>query len=467
MASLTVPAALFDTVTFPAFKALKALGPQNPVKSTSAPALTILLAAWIPAPFMAFTFELLSTTSKSLVSGSTMIKYAAQPKRGSTCASRFVPWDVIAIFILYCTSPATADLIIANYGKISSYKVFHNRSDLRSCGVMIYIDSCLTKTHKRSHSNTAKTIASFLAINMAGLTALMRAGLNIVDFIHTFLGSSSFGNLIRLLRAVSANKIPLWTPAMPKGAKPVKRALIDSSNPLKVVYFPTCINRAMGVSKDYDEKVGLIQKTESLLKKAGFEVIYPDNLNALCCGMAFTSKGFTVAGKRKSTELESALVIASDNGSIPIYVDMSPCLYRMKESFESNIRLYEPIEFILEFVADKLDFEPLQQTVVIHATCSSKKMELAEKLAKLAEMCAQKVIAPEGNCCGFAGDRGFTYPELNKSGLEELKGQIPADCQAGYSTSRTCEIGLTMHSGISYKSIVYLVDRCTRPRLNQ
>jgi len=33
------------------------------------------------------------------------------------------------------------------------------------------------------------------------------------------------------------------------------------------------------------------------------------------------------------------------------------------------------------------------------------------------------------------------------------------------STSRTCEIGLTHHSGIDYHSIVYLIDRCTQPRV--
>jgi D-lactate dehydrogenase len=28
----------------------------------------------------------------------------------------------------------------------------------------------------------------------------------------------------------------------------------------------------------------------------------------------------------------------------------------------------------------------------------------------------------------------------------------------GFSTSRTCEIGLSLHGGISYQSIAYLVD---------
>jgi D-lactate dehydrogenase len=75
------------------------------------------------------------------------------------------------------------------------------------------------------------------------------------------------------------------------------------------------------------------------------------------------------------------------------------------------------------------------------------------------------VVVPDGvGCCGWAGDRGFTFPELNASALAGLKSGIPRDCAGGYSTSRTCEIGLSLHSGLSYKSIVYLVDRCTTPK---
>ena len=43
----------------------------------------------------------------------------------------------------------------------------------------------------------------------------------------------------------------------------------------KVVYFPACINRIFGISDDYDEKIALSEKTTVLLKKAGYEIIYP------------------------------------------------------------------------------------------------------------------------------------------------------------------------------------------------
>lgn len=72
---------------------------------------------------------------------------------------------------------------------------------------------------------------------------------------------------------------------------------------------------------------------------------------------------------------------------------------------------------------------------------------------------------PRGiHCCGFAGDRGFFYPELNAAALADLPGQLPATTTTGYSNSRTCEIGLSYHGGVPYQSIVYLVDRTARPK---
>jgi D-lactate dehydrogenase len=84
----------------------------------------------------------------------------------------------------------------------------------------------------------------------------------------------------------------------------------------------------------------------------------------------------------------------------------------------------------------------------------------SEKLMEIAEYCADKVITTEGiECCGFAGDRGFSYPELNKSALEKLPESISKECKTGYSTSRTCEIGLSKNSGVYFNSIFNLLDR--------
>lgn len=127
------------------------------------------------------------------------------------------------------------------------------------------------------------------------------------------------------------------------------------------------------------------------------------------------------------------------------------------------MKLYEPAEFIYTFLKDKLEFTPTDRPVAVHITCSMRKMGLASTLVELARLCSKQVFVPEEvGCCGFAGDRGFTYPELNAYALRKLKPQLEEQhISMGYSNSRTCEIGLTTNAGIPYVSIVYLVDQCT------
>lgn len=113
---------------------------------------------------------------------------------------------------------------------------------------------------------------------------------------------------------------------------------------------------------------------------------------------------------------------------------------------------------------DRLEFRPKKATVAIHPTCSTRKMGLEARLLDLARACAETVVWPEDiHCCGFAGDKGFSRPELNASALHGLAEKV-CTCEAGYSTSKTCEIGLSLHAGIPYRSIFYLVDEVTRPR---
>ncbi len=306
--------------------------------------------------------------------------------------------------------------------------------------------------------------ASWIADNMNIVTAFARTGLSLVNFFHNILGTWLMGGIASSLRRLSGNAIPAWNCYIPGGAVKIREKCFSGSNALKAVYFPSCINRSMGTSKDHRQEVQLTEKTISLLRKGGYEVIFPENMNSLCCGMAFLSKGYKSAGEKKSNELESALLKASNNGEYPVLCDMSPCLFTMKDNFKSGLKLYEPVEFITKFLLPNLDISPLNETVTIFPVCSMKKMGLEGMLEELAEKCVSGVVVPQTNCCGFAGDRGFTFPELNSYGLRDLRSQIPDDVCHGYSTSRTCEIGLSLHSGVSFKSIVYLVDEVSSPK---
>ncbi len=296
--------------------------------------------------------------------------------------------------------------------------------------------------------------ADLIANNFSTTLKFMKVGLMASNVTHSIIGTNLMKKFTSSLRTMSNGKIPKWSTTLPK---PI---YIDANRPSmkskdKVVYFPSCVSRTMGDS--------LFDITFSLLEKAGYEVILPKNLENLCCGMPFSSKGFSSQAKTKSLELEKSLKTATNDGEYPILCDTSPCTKKMIESFEGNLKLYEPIEFSLEFLVPKLKITKVDEPIVIHSTCSTRKMGLHSDFIKLAKLCSTDVIVPKDiKCCGFAGDRGFNFPELNKSALRTLKEQIPQGTKLAYSTSKTCEMGLSEHGEIDYNSILYLVHRCTK-----
>jgi D-lactate dehydrogenase len=221
----------------------------------------------------------------------------------------------------------------------------------------------------------------------------------------------------------------------------------------------------MGPAQGDPDRDPLHAVTLRLLEKAEYEVLFPATMEALCCGTPFESKGFIAQADAKARELEAALLEATDGGRLPVLVDTSPCLYRMQRVLDQRLTLLDPVEFTLTHLMERLQVIPVNETVAYHHTCSSSKMGLEAKALTLARACAAEVVVPDHVvCCGFAGDRGFNYPELNASALQLLRAGVAGKCTAGYSTSRTCEIGLSAHSGIHYKSILYLVDRCAQPK---
>lgn len=333
-----------------------------------------------------------------------------------------------------------------------------------ACPVGIDTGKLVKELRWQQNSKMADRIASAIAANMDITTSLLRQILPIPHYIGKAIGYPTIESVTRGFHRLANGAFPLWTRYTPSGSRKIKRNIFpaDTSNAPMAVYFPSCISRAMsGPSFGYDETEDMPGKMLSLLRKAGYTVIIPEKKDKLCCGMAFSSKGFRKQAKKKEDELNESLLKASRDGELPIVCDMSPCLLHMRETLDKRLRLYDQVEFIHDFLLDRLKITRQPVSVAIHTTCSSTKMHLEEKLLTVAARCAEKVIVPKNvGCCGWAGDRGFFYPELNNSALTPLKQEI-ADATKGYSNSRTCEIGLSINSGITYQSIVYLVDKVT------
>jgi D-lactate dehydrogenase len=336
-----------------------------------------------------------------------------------------------------------------------------------SCPVGIDTGKLIKEWRFEENPAWANSLASWMANHMDLVTSNLRGLLNVLDAVRGLTGKALFAATSGTFRSLSASRIPRWTPWLPKGASMLPTATATGNRGFKAVYLPSCLSRTLGVSRDTPFRDSQNQRTISLLEKAGMQVLFPNALDDLCCGMAFSSKGFFEQGDKKLQQLLDALLESSNGGQFPVLIDTSPCLYRIQESqlLPPELKIYEPVEFSLTFLVDRLEFHPLPGPVAIHPTCSSRKMGLEGKMRQLAELCAHEVILPENvNCCAFAGDRGFTHPELSQSALKELKDALPRDCGLGFSTSRTCEIGLSEQSGIPYQSIFYLLDETTTPK---
>jgi D-lactate dehydrogenase len=362
---------------------------------------------------------------------------------------------------------------IGDYKEAKEYRDLYQYDGIETCATCslcstacpVKIDTGNLTKHLRAEQLTSKSksMASFVANNFSTTLNGVRFGLSSANFVHKVLGTSNMEKLTKTMRDLSKNSIPKWSAVMPKAIN-INLNFEQKVSDKKVVYFPSCINRSMGLNDVSKEEKQLFDTTVELLLKAGYQIIFPENLSNLCCGMPFSSKGFNEASSTKSSQLELALLNASEFGEYPILCDTSPCTKKMMESFSHKLDIYEPIEFALIFLTEDLEFTAINEPITIHTTCSSRKMGLEDKFKTLAKLCSTNVIIPaDVKCCGFAGDRGFNFPELNKSALRNLKEQT-AGAKMAFSTSKTCEIGLSDESGLDYNSIFYLINKVTKPK---
>lgn len=327
-----------------------------------------------------------------------------------------------------------------------------------ACPVGIETGKLMKSLRAQGRGTVAHRVGGWVGEHYGATTTAVRVGLAAADAVHGVLGTRAMSALTRGARGLSGGRIPLWQPAMPRGAWP--RFAAGAAEGEALVYFPSCAARAMGAPRG-DATEPLPEQTARLLGRAGWRVLYPAGMAGLCCGQPLESQGLIPEADAKSAELEAALFEASEGGRLPIVFDTSPCAYRMKHFLDGRLAVLDINEALAQLVIPRIELRPLDEVVAVHPVCSVVKQGLVDTLTGIAQRCAREVVVPaEVGCCGWAGAKGFTHPELNAHALRKLPDSLPADCRAGYSSSRTCEIGLTQHSGRPYRSIVTLVEAC-------
>ncbi len=320
-----------------------------------------------------------------------------------------------------------------------------------------FIKTIRGKRNSHSRFNTAYRFARWTADHFSTISRLTNLMFRINDLIQKLLPAKFINLSGKTSHKLSHKMIPIWFKEYPTANR--SKLISKNLSNKQVVYVPSCASRTMGTQPDARDQRPLTLVVINLLEKAGYQVIIPDNIEQTCCGMPYESKGMTDLAEQKQQQLQSILWQQSQSGKLPILMDTSPCAKYSKDKTTKPMSIFEPTEFVLDYLLGSLVITPVEETIMLHITCSSRRMGLDKKMLALAEKCAKKVITPDNiDCCGWAGDKGFTTPELNESALAKLRQQVPKNCIRGFSNSITCEIGLSRHSGIPYQSILYLID---------
>jgi len=329
----------------------------------------------------------------------------------------------------------------------------------------------LTKRFRRlRHSKSAHAQALHLAKNFTWVERSMRAGLRAGHSLQSFLGERAMVAITRAMRSLS-REFPLWSSDIPTAAGPLPAT--DRSE-AQIIYFPTCISRVLGRLPGETTQQSLMECFVTLARRAGVPLFIPPDVEGVCCGMPFSSKGFDQAHDLLVNRSIEKFYQWTDGGKLPVVIDTSPCTYGLvtcrahltpanQKKFDS-LKILDSVQFTHDQLLPKLKVLQKAESVALHPVCSATKLNLVAKLEGIARACSEKVVVPlNAGCCGFAGDRGFLFPELTESATLPEAVELKRAPQDGYySSSRTCEIGMTRATGQAYVSYLYLLEQATR-----
>jgi D-lactate dehydrogenase len=242
----------------------------------------------------------------------------------------------------------------------------------------------------------------------------------------------------------------------------------------QAVYFPACISRVMGHLPGESAEMSLMDAFVTVAQRAGRSVWIPATVDGTCCGVPFSSKGYDQGHAVAVNRAIERFWEWSDGGRLPIVIDTSPCTYGLitcrshltaaNQAHFDRLRILDGVAFVHDEILPRLTVRRRSRSAALHPVCSLIKMNLTGKLEGIARVCCDQVTVPvSAGCCGFAGDRGFLFPELTDAATRREAAEVLVGQHEGfYSSSRTCEIGMTRATGHIYRSYIYLLEHATR-----
>jgi D-lactate dehydrogenase len=345
------------------------------------------------------------------------------------------------------------------------------------CPVSIDTGKLTKRFRAIRHSALTKQLAELVAKHFALAESGARMALKVGHFVEDHFGPRSMTAITQSIDYLSRKLLdaPFWQWISPMPRPSRSQIFATNLQQAVAVYYPACITRIMGVLPGEPEQLTNIDAMLEIAQRAGVKLFLPPDAAGHCCGVPFSSKGFDSANHTAINRIIESFYRWSNEGRIPIVVDTSPCTYGLKTCREhlsaanqrkfNKLQILDSIEFAASHILPRLTITRTLGSVALHPVCSATKMGLTPALVTLASACSKEVIVPQqAGCCAFAGDRGFLHPELTQSATaceaEELESQHH---QGYFSSSRTCEIGITRATGKPYRSYLHLLEEASRP----
>ena len=359
-----------------------------------------------------------------------------------------------------------------------------------ACPVLINTGDLVRRLRTTENSAVEKKVWNKAATHWGATTAIAGAALSITKK----LPSAVVTGPNKLARAVLGDDVlPLWSSELPAGGARRARPAPESSADVEAVYVPACVNAMFGPATrpDGTRGPGVQASFEELCARAGVTVLVPENIDSLCCGTPWSSKGLPDGAAIMQERVLTSLRAASRDGELPIICDASSCTEGLLHTIENDpepsargarpLRVIDVVEFVANRIVPLLPTGPAESlgsaagtaapayeridSLALHPTCSSTSLGLNDQLTVVANAVAKEVMVPESwGCCAFAGDRGMLHPELTESATAVQAAEVRA---AGASThascNRTCELGMTRATGSDYRHVVELLAEVTRP----
>ena len=336
-----------------------------------------------------------------------------------------------------------------------------------ACPVDINTGDLIKRLRDENHSATSNRLALWTAKNFKTVETLTRFALRTGQTLNNIFGKLTMTKITRRLKGF-IHDFPIWTNQIPAPADlSILKGRSNSDNEISIVYFPACISRTMGV---YDGKQkNLVETFMSICTKAKVNVVVLNDYMGSCCGQIYSSKGFREAYVFTANKIVQQLWASSREGKLPVVIDVSSCAYTLHQlrsalSDENKIsfdllRILDSVDFLHDVILQRVNPVALKKRVVLHPVCSLQKMGTEGKFLRIAKHFSEVVDIPaKAGCCGMAGDRGFLFPELTQSATAAEASEILGTYEGYYSTTKTCEMAMSIAVNQNYESILYLVD---------